>query len=251
MNGSLWTVPFEIACYVVLTVIIVARGMRYPLAIVGLVALYYAIGSILPVRSFDGPRAVSSLLDLLYQSNVNNLAGAALVPVFLMGCCAYLLRYRIPFSPILFTAVLTVFVGLSWRGDRDLETAVVFQMLVCPLIVYATIFVGTSDIRLPDVLRKNDYSYGIYLYGWPIQQSIIKIGPVGQGPMLNFALTMPLLVAFACLSWHLVEKPVLKLRHNLSFLKRRAQKAKEESEATFAAHERVESPSGTARSRAG
>lgn len=56
-------------------------------------------------------------------------------------------------------------------------------------------------------MRSGDYSYGIYLYGFPIQQTIAMV-PALREWYLSLAIAWPAAFSLAFLSWHFVEKPV-------------------------------------------
>ena len=56
-----------------------------------------------------------------------------------------------------------------------------------------------------------DYSYGLYIYAFPIQQTLVRLMP-GTEPAALLAATLPLTLAVAALSWHGVEKPALGLK---------------------------------------
>ena len=60
--------------------------------------------------------------------------------------------------------------------------------------------------------QKNDYSYGVYLYGWVMQQVLAFLGVASLG-YWPFAI-LSLIAAFGCawVSWHLVEKQALRLK---------------------------------------
>lgn len=73
--------------------------------------------------------------------------------------------------------------------------------------------------RLP-VLGRGDYSYGIYLYGIPVQQVVRATFPTLEDPILLLLLVLVVLLPLAMLSWHLIEKPVLALRKRYSFVVR-------------------------------
>ena len=60
--------------------------------------------------------------------------------------------------------------------------------------------------------RFGDYSYGIYLWGFPMQQVIAHYFP-GWSPIQNALLAFPLALGFALISWSLVEKPALRLKN--------------------------------------
>ena len=61
------------------------------------------------------------------------------------------------------------------------------------------------------LLQSGDYSYGIYLYGWPVQQSLHTAFPQASAETLIVPAIAGAL-AFAAASWFLVEKPFLALK---------------------------------------
>jgi len=64
--------------------------------------------------------------------------------------------------------------------------------------------------------RLGDYSYGIYIYAFPLQGAVIWFfGPMTPG--MNIAISLPITLLFAVLSWHLVEAPALRLQRPASF----------------------------------
>ena len=62
---------------------------------------------------------------------------------------------------------------------------------------------------------KHDYSYGIYLYGFVVQQAVTALLP-SLNNYLSVAIAMPIAIALAALSWHLVERPCLAMMRNKS-----------------------------------
>ena len=93
---------------------------------------------------------------------------------------------------------------------------------VAPLAVaYMTLFFGLLPIPKSKLLASGDYSYGIYLYGFPLTQSLIALRPQWfTGSLPHFLALLgtaaALTIAFAACSWHLVEKRALALKHHLS-----------------------------------
>ena len=71
------------------------------------------------------------------------------------------------------------------------------------------------------IYHRGDYSYGVYLYGYPIQQAIVTVAPSVTSPLLHFAITLPLVTLVAVFSWHCIEKPILRLRKKFSFTARK------------------------------
>jgi peptidoglycan/LPS O-acetylase OafA/YrhL len=74
------------------------------------------------------------------------------------------------------------------------------------LLGYAAL---TLALRAPARPPGADLSYGLYIYGWPVAQTILHLLP-GLAPwelaVLSLAGSFPLAAA----SWHLVERPALR-----------------------------------------
>jgi peptidoglycan/LPS O-acetylase OafA/YrhL len=60
--------------------------------------------------------------------------------------------------------------------------------------------------------RLGDYSYGIYVYHFPLQQMLVFFGWDAGSATSFFVLTTALVLPVAAVSWHLVEKPALRLK---------------------------------------
>src|SRR6202034_1418730 len=66
--------------------------------------------------------------------------------------------------------------------------------------------------RRNGLIFSGDYSYGIYLYGFPIQQAVAAAGGAYKNWTLNLAVALPAVLAVAWMSWWLIERPSLGLR---------------------------------------
>ncbi len=188
INGSLWTIPQEVRCYVALALLgalglIASRRLLTIgfaiLVVVGIVVPYDAIDVLTPLR----PLAVS----------------------FFFGVLLYLWRDRVLLSWPL--AVATVAAGLALAAIMVSDTG--FALAAAYATLVAAIRVPESWKRFSAALP--DYSYGIYIYAFPAQQAAIALG-IGTTAYANavtgFLLTLP----FAAASWHFVEKPALALK---------------------------------------
>jgi peptidoglycan/LPS O-acetylase OafA/YrhL len=83
---------------------------------------------------------------------------------------------------------------------------------VVPLFAsYFTVYLGLLNPPRNRLVLGGDYSYGLYLYGYPIQQAVAAF-PQTREWWINLAISLPLAIVFAAGSWHLLEKRVLKLR---------------------------------------
>jgi peptidoglycan/LPS O-acetylase OafA/YrhL len=91
------------------------------------------------------------------------------------------------------------------------------MVYLAPIFVtYFTVFLGVKALPELKWLRTRDYSYGIYLYGYPITQALVASVPALRGHgILVFVLTTTCTMAFAAMSWHMIERRALALKGRL------------------------------------
>ncbi|WP_426229514.1 acyltransferase family protein [Pararhizobium sp. DWP3-4] len=213
VNGALWTIPWEIYCYTIMSVMMVTGAVRRPKATVLLLAVFLAAG--LAVTRFTSANAGDGLHTLFVGR------GAQLITSFLCGILAYQLRDRIPMSRLLFAACVAVAFAAMVLLDISATQSVAYRLVLMPVLTYITIYAGLSRLRLPKFLERGDYSYDVYLYHVPFIQLAILLGPpilVGTAiGIVLLSLTVGVVVlCIAAASWHLVEKPILSLRKRYS-----------------------------------
>ncbi|MEX1036103.1 MAG: hypothetical protein WDZ54_09115 [Sneathiella sp.] len=76
------------------------------------------------------------------------------------------------------------------------------------------LFAYLPDGKIRNYNRAGDYSYGVYIYAFPIQQLIASFGVTN--PLLNILYTVPLVLICAFLSWTFIEKPALGLTRQIN-----------------------------------
>jgi len=76
------------------------------------------------------------------------------------------------------------------------------------LTIYLALHPGIPAIP---AARFGDLSYGLYIYGWPVEQTVLYLRP-GTSPLTLFAIALPVTAVLALLSWHLLEKRALRLK---------------------------------------
>ena len=184
-NGSLWTIPLEVRCYIAL-------------------ALTGAIGLLLPRRRFTLLFGAAMVLHLVLPVElVPQLTYSRwLAFSFFLGVLAWLWRERLWLSWPLALGAMTVAVLLpdAWA----IKTAAI-QLGFGYAVLVAAFLVPPALKRFSAALP--DYSYGIYIYAFPAQQAALALGAVT--PAANIGLAFALMLPFAAASWHLVEKPAL------------------------------------------
>jgi peptidoglycan/LPS O-acetylase OafA/YrhL len=216
VNNTLWTVPHEIGCYVIMSMLIITGLLKRSWLVAGLASLIIAIGLTLQANGLDNSsRGLDRVFYVLFVGQASRL-----YVYFTMGIFFFLQRDRIPYSWLLFFActVLTIGIG-AFPRPGGVDYPLMSLILVLPLC-YVTAFLGVTDIWIPKFLRRGDYSYGIYLYGWPLQQTLVALLPNVKSLPLQFIMVVPLITLFAAFSWHFIERPILQLRKRFSFVAR-------------------------------
>ncbi len=192
VNWQLWTIPSELQCYAILGAL-AATGMM-PRRILLLVVVIAGQA----IWIWAGLHRPTTMLAF---HNVASLSVLCLC--FLTGVTFYVWRDRVPLRLSLFLAAVAVGIVLGF---------VPWGQLYLPLpAVYITLYLGFLDPPKLWIVRSGDYSYGIYLYGAPIQQ-VVAMVPELRKWYWNLMIALPAVIALAYLSWHHVEKPVTKWR---------------------------------------
>jgi peptidoglycan/LPS O-acetylase OafA/YrhL len=201
VNGQLWTVPYELYCYITLTLIALAGAVTRPW-LVPAGAASISVAHIIQhlVRFGEWPSFVTG-----------PVVGVMLVVCFLLGVTIFLYRYRLRFNSAMgLGALATSMLCVSWIPFGD--------YLAPWVVAYATVYLGLLNPPRNVAIRGADYSYGLFLYGYPIQQAIAGSGPWGRVWGVNFALTLTVGLLCAGFSWRFVEAPALSWRQSLSRL---------------------------------
>ena len=213
VNYSLWTVPYEFMCYMIMSALMLLGILRRPALIITFAAAVAIIGVALMLFGPGPQQSDGVLVKLCYSAFTDR--GSRLIVAFMLGIAAYLLRYRIPYSHAAFGVCILFLLGLAALGPLDIP---LLNVLASVPLVYVMAYLGASNVPMAPVLHERDYSYGIYLYGMPIQQMMISLFPNVTSPVAQLCLAVPAIICFAAFSWHLIERPILRQRRRFSFV---------------------------------
>lgn len=179
VNGPLWSLPHEVLAYALCQLAVQSGLMRGRLGFavfLGAALVFWGAEPLLP------PRLASF---------------APLWLAFALGMATAGLSARLRLSP-------AVAVGLALAAPLGWPFAVL-------ALGYGALVLTFALPRLP---RRVDLSFGLYIYGWPVAQTLLHLWPGMSAPVLalaSLAATLPL----AGLSWALVEAPALGRRDTL------------------------------------
>ncbi|HXZ01625.1 MAG TPA: acyltransferase [Stellaceae bacterium] len=187
VDGPLWSLPCEMVMYLLVLALGVLRLIRLavllPLLALGLACLW---------------------LDTAQSAYFIGAVGW-LLGFFVAGMILYKLRFTRLFDRRL---ALPALIAMAASVPFHLFI-LLFPLFGAWLIIWLAL-----EPRLPVIpaARFGDLSYGLYIYGWPVQQTLLH---VSGGRLLwwqLFPLALALAAAIAWLSWHLVEQPALRLK---------------------------------------
>lgn len=203
VNGALWSLPWELTMYVLLGllgfVLLRDRDGHTPQAGPGVAHMRTAVLAIAAVATLG--HGVNEALDLSHRFEV--VQGLRLTALFFCAGTLQVLRAKAPLAPgFLLLSVLGLLAALFFHGG--------WHLLYAPSLAYLVTWlalVPAGPLRLYN--RIGDYSYGFYLWQYPIQQWIVLRDPLISVFGL-ISLATPVTLVLAALSWYFVEAPALR-----------------------------------------
>ena len=187
-NGSLWTLAWEFLCYLGVLV----------LGVTGLLRRQFTV-PVLFLLAWAGVAATTlGVVDNFYVER-----GSRFGVMFLAGALIWQYRSRIIISRRYVVAACALLLVSLALPD--------YRLIAALPVAYLVMVVG-AVVQRPGLRMRNDISYGIYIYAFPVQQVLALWGlwqwGVAAFAVVSIAATIPLAAA----SWFLVEKPALRLR---------------------------------------
>lgn len=181
VNGSLWTLQYEFTMY----------GAVLTLGVLDLLSL--------PVALFA--TAITLLMSWRYIGGYWGEFGAC----FAAGSALYLGRDRIkPDAYAALVCVVLIIAAVFVGGLR-----LVFATAGAYLIIYLA---TAPTIKFPNFARYGDLSYGIYIFAFPVEQTTVYLLGHDAAWYSVAAISTPITLGLAWLSWHLIENPALRLK---------------------------------------
>jgi peptidoglycan/LPS O-acetylase OafA/YrhL len=190
LNGPLWTLYWEGRMYVMV-------------ALIGLSAA-------LPLRTWLRGMALFLLLaaNLFPEVAAGYIWEVRLWSLFLTGMLLYTLAPDLRVGWI-HVACAIAFAAMNFTRWSDINGSGLTWFGIVLVAATLGLAVGSAPMRRFSYVQRHDYSYGVYIYHWPVLLMLrAALPPMGAKTMVLAALlvTLPL----AMLSWHLVEAPAMR-----------------------------------------
>ena len=203
VNAPLWTLPFELHMYLLLALTgVLAFAFQGTLrkAVWGLYFLAVAISSVLYIIDYSYLLEGYGLGHYGYYLRFMSMFG--------IGVALYRLRKKIVLKTAYFIAIVLVLLAVS--SVRPLFVLVAYGFLGYVLLYLAYIPGGF----LRNFNKLGDYSYGIYIFGYPTQKAVMQLFP-GINVVELFCIAFPITLIISGVSWHFLERPAIGLKHTL------------------------------------
>lgn len=192
VNGALWTIRYELLMYALVLAAGLCGLFRHR-ALCGI-----ALGTVIVAFSVR-PEWVG----VFGLGNENN--GGQLVAIFCAGSLLALYKDKISIGP----STVGGLVLFAWL----LRSGPLFPYAFCAAFLASALWLMTTPIanrlRLP-----GDFSYGVYIFGWPIQQAMVELFP-HSSPHTNQLLSIPAAIVIGAASWYCIEEPCMKIGRGL------------------------------------
>jgi peptidoglycan/LPS O-acetylase OafA/YrhL len=199
VNGALYTIGYEFRCYLLIAVLGLCGLLRRPiLCLVAMLPILACLVYAPPFEYMHWPRHVEALVG-------EPQIAFRFTAIYVVGALFYLFRNRVVFRPPFALSAAAVLAGTFVFAPTIAECALV----VCG--GYLMFYLGQMSLPwLSWMSRLPDISYGIYLYGWPVQSLWIWFHR--GSPWLAFFASTIICSVLGWLSWHFVERPALALK---------------------------------------
>jgi peptidoglycan/LPS O-acetylase OafA/YrhL len=217
INGVLWTIPIEFTMYALVAILgftgILYRRYILP-ALTAITVIFYSYLLTFPVN----PLISSVRLPFITpggQTNVGLMIDFfGLMTLFMLGTIFYIYRDLIKFNGK--TALVCVYFILLFDVLYIIGVPYFYQLSILSwhiLLPYVILFIAFLPIKsLNSFGKMGDFSYGLYIYAWPIQLLVTKYFGGRVDILSGFAAYFLIALFFAYLSWNLIEKRALKLK---------------------------------------
>lgn len=200
VNGSLWTLPWELRAYCLLLIFGIFGGLRsHKISIFSFVACWAIFVAQIIIHNEVGDKTV---ITSWYR----------LMTFFFAGMVIFSSRGKIRFRARTAWVSLFILIFSSWMSPTVwLNSGGLFYVLAPVLLTYFSFWLATTGV-FKQINQRYDYSYGVYIYGSVVLQCLASLH-LNDNYWTYLGLASLVTAVLSSLSWYVVEKPALNLKH--------------------------------------
>jgi len=207
VNGSLWTLAYEVTLYLILMTIRIVFGKRTKTVILGILVLLWASFFVWhdPITSLTQPLRFIHL-------NLGELINFGLY--FFIGSASFYYKNHLKYNVYYLLIGLGMIMFVYWLSSTmnliPLSSIVWIRYILLPYVIF---FIALQFDTHELLEKAGDLSYGIYIYSFPIQQFLqLKLGSYHFSSEIMFLIALLVIIPIAIFSWRLVENPALQYK---------------------------------------
>lgn len=125
------------------------------------------------------------------------------------GTVMNLFKDKIVFRFRYFAIMVFLWFGL---GLLDITTPVMIKTISFIALPYTILYLAMLKGRLNNFSKMGDFSYGIYIYAFPVQQIIVQVYGTEINIAKMFILSFSTVLFLSILSWYFIEEKALRLK---------------------------------------
>ena len=200
VNGSLWTIGYEFRCYLLLPLLAIIGLDRKRWTAVCLLVVALLLTMVEPAHLHIG----NFVMNLIFRDPA---AWPRLIACYAGGMVFYFYRAEIPRSPWLALLAAAV-LALTARSPFAMNLAM-------PIAgTYLLMWIAYQPLGLSRFSRYGDFSYGVYLYAFLMQQIVVALYHGHITPTLLSVASLPLTLLAGVGSWYGIERHFLRAAHS-------------------------------------
>jgi peptidoglycan/LPS O-acetylase OafA/YrhL len=196
VNGALWTIKIEIALYACVPLLALFLKRKPILAFIGIYVFSFLFVFYMRYLYENSGKEIYTILRTQFLGQIRFFISGVIL-LFYFDFIKKHIKWFLPFSIFIFITRYFVF-----NLVIDFFYPISFAVLIISFAYYFK--------KLGLISKYGDFSYGMYLYHYPIIQLFIYFGRLNENPIVLFLVCFCSVLLLSCLSWHLLEKRFLK-----------------------------------------